>query len=155
DLRRAVGGMAGNAAFLRGLKLAQGDRGQIGATEALDVLVVGLLRLDGDFAQHFRVRGPAVLGAKDRELALLRGTKPQIRITTGHRVLLHAERRDGEAVQHVARFDQYAHVTTYWNVQLRVRVFGPGIRKGPGPLLSRGLDLEHVFGRGVHVGEAL
>src|SRR6476661_6762259 len=61
-----------------------------------------LVRLhDDDAAVHAGVVGTAVFGAKQMEFAGLRWREPDRRIAAGDDILLDAESRDVEAVDHV------------------------------------------------------
>ena len=108
---------------------------------------------DVDPAAHGRMVRPAILGAEQVIAADLRRLEPHRGIAARQHVLLHPERRDVEAVDHVLRGHRQLDRPAQRDVQL-VDLGPPlGMLRVPHPLLADHVDLERVNGRVVHAVE--
>ena len=113
----------------------------------------------GHARRHQPVSDPADLGALDIELAGDRGPEPPDDLTPGHRVLLEAKCRHGQAVQHVLRMQLVVIEAIDLQVQRihRANVVGgvelavwSRVDEGPRPLLRDDAD-SFVGGREIHL----
>ena len=92
----------------------------------------------------------AILGAEQVVAADLRRLEPQRRVTPRQHVLLHPERGDVEAVDHVMRDHRQLDRPAHRDVQL-VDLRPPlGVLQMPHPLLSDDRNIERIARRFVH-----
>ena len=104
---------------------------------------------DDDRADHPRVERPAVLGAEEMVRPRHRRLEPGLGVAAGQRVLLHAERRHVEAVDHVLRRQQHLHRPRDRHVQLVDLPLAAQMLELPHPLLADAVELERVGRRRV------
>src|SRR3990167_900186 len=93
----------------------------------------------------------AVLGAENIECPDFGGSKPELGVSAGYQVLLHAERGNEEAVEHVLGLHNEPDGPVVLHVKFVYRLLAVVIIKRPEPLLSLNANFYGVLGRCPHV----
>ncbi len=106
-------------------------------------------RHDHQLAQHGRVTQAAVLGAEDGIAAGRVGVEPGLGVAAGQRVLLEAQRRDVEGVDHVPRGEEQAHRPAGRDAEHVGGVGATRVGELPHPLLALNVDVHGPLGRGL------
>ena len=99
-----------------------------------------------DPADHARVLGAAILRTEEVVLAGLGRLEPERRVAPGQHVLLHAEGRHEEAVDHVLAGHHEADLAAHRHVQLVDLALAFHVLEAPHPLLAGDVDRQCVLG---------